>query len=83
MDEGTQLDDLENLMDEDAWYVARSRLDRRVWVAMPVGFGDQSAWLCPGTLRAVKRYVAHGDDVRWERVSADLWKAVWPAESRP
>ena len=61
------------------WLVIRSRLDPHVWAAMPSGFGDQSAWLYPGPLGKVKRYVEMVDAevVGWERVDENTWKGVW------
>lgn len=63
--------------------VMRSRLDPDVWVCVPSKFvGATTAdLLCPGRLRAVKRFAedrfGDGEPVRWERRDPDTWEMVF------
>ena len=67
----------EPVPDEPVVVVRRSDLDRRVWYPMPLAFGDQSDWTCPGGMAAVKAHVeatyGGGEPVQWHRHDADTW----------
>jgi hypothetical protein len=59
----------------DAVVVTRSRLDPAVWVPYPSGFGDQSAFLHAGGLRAVKRWAEREYGVvGWKKTGPDHWE---------
>jgi len=66
---------------DDGWSVARSNIDRRVWVPVPVGFGDIAHMLNAGPLRKVKEYVEEHEPDRelceWRKVDEDHWWFGW------
>ena len=68
--------------DEDGWAVTRSHIDRRVWVPLPVGFGEVAHALNAGSLRAVKRYVESQEmldleHMAWRKLDDDRWFLGW------
>lgn len=64
---------------EETVLVQRSRLDPKVWVAVPHGIlADQMWGLHPGGLRAVQDWALHeygepGELYDWVRVDRDTW----------
>lgn len=66
---------------DDEVFVRRSAIDPMVWYCLAGNQGDLSSLLCPGRIRAVKRYaeehLSFGEPIRWVRRDPDTWEMVF------